>query len=133
MNKIKGQEVEEIKEAPAPAPIESATDEPQAKSGVFRNWLDSFSAKESAAQILPFAFFLAMVGMFYIANKHMAEKNIRNIEKINRELKELKWEYMTAKSELMFRSKQTEVAKMTETFGLKEALVPPQKIVVKKK
>ena len=38
---------------------------------------------------------------------------------------------MTAKSELMYKSKQSEVAKMVEEMGLKELTAPPYKIVVK--
>lgn len=94
-------------------------------------WINSALSKESAVSLLPFLLYLTFLGMLYIANKHYAEKNIRSIEKINKELKELKWEYMTTKHELMFKSKQTEVAKSTEVFGLKEAVVPPIKIVVK--
>jgi hypothetical protein len=71
--------------------------------------------------------------MLYIANKHYAEKNIRQIEKINKELKELKWEHLTAKSILMSKSKQSEVAKITKIFGLNEAVTPPTKIVIENK
>jgi hypothetical protein len=39
---------------------------------------------------------------------------------------------MTSKSELMFKSKQSEVAKMVEATGLKELSKPPYKIVVDK-
>jgi hypothetical protein len=39
---------------------------------------------------------------------------------------------MTSKSELMFKSKQSEVAKMIEAAGLKELSKPPYKIVVGK-
>lgn len=95
-------------------------------------WLNQALSKESAVKILPFLLYLTVLGMMYIANKHYAEKNIRQIEKINKELKELKWEHMTTKHELMFKSKQTELAKLTAEFGLKEAVVPPIKIVVKK-
>jgi hypothetical protein len=133
MNKYRSNEPQ-VEEELVETPIASAT--PPAKgitASAFNNWFDSFSAKDSAIKILPFILFLAAIGMFYIGNKHMAEKNIRNIEKINKDLKELKWEYMTAKSELMFKSKQTELAKVTELFGLVEATVPPQKIVLQKK
>ncbi len=95
-------------------------------------WMNATFTKDNAVKLLPFLLYLTCLGMFYIANKHYAEKNIRSIEKINKELKELKWEYMTTKHELMFKSKQTELAKTTAEFGLKEAVVPPIKIVVKK-
>jgi hypothetical protein len=61
----------------------------------------------------------------YIYNGHYAEKTIRNINKVDNELKELQYEYKTLKSEVMFRSKQSELAKAVAPLGLKELVVPP--------
>jgi hypothetical protein len=47
---------------------------------------------------------------------------------VNRELKELQYEYKTLKSEVMFRSKQSELAKTVEPIGLKELVAPPMVI-----
>ena len=49
---------------------------------------------------------------------------------VKKELKELYWEHLNTSSNLMTQSKQTEVAKLTEVFGLKESVVPPTKIEV---
>jgi hypothetical protein len=89
-----------------------------------------FFSKENVSNGLPFIFFLAMLGMLYIANHHYAEKSVRNSEKIKKELKELYWEHLNISSNLMTQSKQTEVAKLTEVFGLKESVVPPTKLEV---
>ena len=89
-----------------------------------------FFSKENVSNGLPFIFYLAMLGMFYIANHHFAEKSVRNSEKIKKELKELYWEHLNISSNLMTQSKQTEVAKLTEVFGLKESVVPPTKLEV---
>lgn len=134
MNKFK-EKVEEVEvEAPIiEEPIIEKKAKAPAKPSAFSNWLAQNMSKESALSILPFLFFLTVLGMLYIANKHYAEKNIRQIEKINKELKELKWEHLTAKSILMSKSKQSEVAKITKTFGLNEAVAPPTKIVVENK
>ena len=40
------------------------------------------------------------------------------------------WEHLNTSSNLMTQSKQTEVAKLTEVFGLKESVVPPTKLEV---
>jgi len=40
---------------------------------------------------------------------------------------------MTTKSELMFKSKQSEVAKMVTNFDLKESEKAPIKIIIEKK
>ena len=78
---------------------------------------------------LPFFLFLAVLAIVYIANGHFADNTVRNINKVNRELKELQYEYKTLKSEVMFRSKQSELAKSVEPLGLKELVVPPAILV----
>lgn len=77
---------------------------------------------------LPFILFLAVVALVYIANNHLAEKKIIRINRLSREIKELKWEYLSVKSELMFRSKLSEVSKAVEPLGLRELSTPPQRI-----
>ena len=74
---------------------------------------------------IPFFLFLAVLAVLYIYNGHYADKVVRNISKTSKELKELQYEYKTLKSEVMFRSKQSELAKAVEPFGLKELTVPP--------
>ncbi|WP_199120655.1 FtsL-like putative cell division protein [Pedobacter sp. ASV28] len=90
-------------------------------------------SKEAATDMLPYLIFLCVLGMVYIANSHMAVKNIRNIDKLSKEVKELSWEYKSLKAELMFKSKMTEVAKKVDTIGLKELIEPPKKIIVAQK
>lgn len=79
-------------------------------------------------RIIMFVLFLTLI---YIANTHYAERNMRETIVLQKELKELRWEYMTTKSELMFKSKQTEVAKLVRSQNLKELRNPPFKITVK--
>ena len=74
---------------------------------------------------IPFFLFLAFLAVIYIYNGHYADKIVRDISRTNRELKELQYEYKTLKSEVMFRSKQSELAKAVEPFGLKELMKPP--------
>ncbi len=83
---------------------------------------------ETATQALPFILFLAMLGMIYIANRNLAENNIRDIDKIGKQVKELSYDFKTTKAELAFKSTLTEVAKRADTLGIKESLQPPQKI-----
>ncbi len=97
------------------------------------NFLTQFFTKgifnsEAATRALPFVLFLVLLGMIYIGNRHLAEKNIRDIDKITKEVKELSWDYKTTKAELAFKSTLTEVAKRADTLGIKESVQPPQKI-----
>jgi hypothetical protein len=93
-------------------------------------FIEGVVSKEAATDLLPFLVFLCVLVMIYIANSHMAVKNIRDIDRLNKEVKELSWEYKSLKSDLMFKSKLTEVAKTVDTLGIKELVEPPKKIVV---
>lgn len=100
------------------------------------NFLTKFLTKgfittDEATRALPFVLYLAFLGMVYIGNRHLAEKNIRDINKITKEVHELGWQYKVTKADLAYKSILTEVAKRADTLGVKESLQPPQKIIVK--
>jgi hypothetical protein len=73
----------------------------------------------------PFFLFLSFLAVIYIYNGHYADKTVRDINILNNELDELNYEYKTLKSDVMFRSKQSELSKAVEPFGLKENTTPP--------
>ncbi|MDB5029308.1 FtsL-like putative cell division protein [Mucilaginibacter sp.] len=100
------------------------------------NFLTKFLTKgfittDDATRALPFVLFLAFLGMIYIGNRHLAEKNIRDIEKITKEVHELGWEYKITKADLAYKSTLTEVAKRVDTLGIRESIQPAQKITIK--
>src|SRR6476660_7170869 len=80
---------------------------------------------QSIVKQVPFFLFLALLAVIYIYNGHYADKTIRNINQTAKEVKELQYEYKTVKSEVMFRSKQSELAKAVEPLGLKELTIAP--------
>ena len=88
---------------------------------------------ESVVRQVPFILFLAFIAMLYIANTYYAEKTVRDINKTKDELKDLRAEYIYTKSELMFSSRQSEVAAMVADQQIKESTVPPQTITETKK
>lgn len=81
-------------------------------------------------QYLPKIFFVMVLGIIYIGNTHYAEKTVRKINQIQTEVEDLRADYTTLKSDLMFASKQSEVARKVKSFGLKESLAPPYKIII---
>ncbi len=95
-----------------------------------RLFTEGVVSKEAATDMLPYLIFLCVLGMIYIANSHMATTNMRNIDKLSKEVKELSWEYKSLKSDLMYKSKLSQVAERVDTLGLKELVEPPKKIVV---
>ena len=103
---------------------------PVPSTGLFASLLSKGTiSKETATEALPFIIFIAFLGMIYIGNRHSAENNIRSIDKLGKEVKELSWEFKTLKADLMFKSKQTEVIKRVDSLlGLKVSIKPPIKI-----
>ncbi len=92
----------------------------------------TFLTRESTAKHLPFLLFLAFIAIIYIGNSYYAEKNIRKIEKLQKQLKEMRYEYISHKSDVNYRSRQSEVANSLKNKGIKESTVPPTKIFVEK-
>ena len=74
---------------------------------------------------IPYFLFLSVLAVLYIYNGHYSDNTVKDINKTSKELKELQYEYKSLKSEVMFRSKQSELAKAVEPLGLKELVVPP--------
>ncbi|MBK7856572.1 MAG: hypothetical protein IPJ79_18250 [Bacteroidetes bacterium] len=60
-------------------------------------------------KVMPFIFFLTVLGLFYIANSYTSERTIRNIDKTAKEIKELRSEYISVKSDLMFVCRQSQL------------------------
>lgn len=77
---------------------------------------------------IPFFLFLSGLAVLYIYNGHYADKLIRKITTSERNIKELEYEYKTVKSEVIYRSKASELIKAVEPLGLKELKTPPLKL-----
>ncbi len=92
----------------------------------------SFLTRQNLVKQIPFIIFLTFLGVFYIANSYNAEKTIIEISKTKKELEELRYEFISTKSKLMFASKQSEIAYKLANSKVKESTVPPIKIVSKK-
>ncbi len=59
---------------------------------------------------LPFIYFAGILALLYIANAHQAERKVRKIHKLRDEVKELRWQYMSFRSEFLFSSSPTQLA-----------------------
>jgi hypothetical protein len=88
-------------------------------------------SRENLGRQIPFILFLTFLGILYIANSYNAEKTIIEIGRTKRQIEELRFSYITTKSELMFHSKQSAVASKLSNSGVKESLVPPVKLYIK--
>jgi hypothetical protein len=92
--------------------------------------LETYFEEGFPVQYLPKILFVLALGLLYIGNTHHAEKTVRQINNIQAEVEDLRADYTTLKADLMFASKQSEVARKVKAFGLKESLIPPFKILV---
>lgn len=110
--------------------------EPKKSSiGSYKDFLDgSLLTRGAVVRQFPFVIFLVVIAVIYIGNRYHAEKIVRQTMELQSELKELRYEAISSASELMFISKQSEVAKMVKQkgLGLEETLEPPKKIIVEK-
>ena len=75
-----------------------------------------------------FIFYLAFLGVIYIANSHYAVQTIKDIKNLQFELRKISWESNSKKSDLMFQSMESVVAQKVEHLGLVQQSTKPKKI-----
>ena len=90
-------------------------------------------ASKSVYRNLPFVYFLAALGMIYIANAHFAEKSMREIQGMQRVIEEQRWKSMSVQAELKQKSLRSEVARMVAADGLITGTEAPELIKVKQR
>lgn len=102
------------------------------KSSFFKNYLggDVFT-KDSVVKQLPFVLYVVFLLMIYISNTYIAEDMKLDIIKSTKILEEKRVEYISIKSEITTRTKQSELSKKLGVKGIKETIEPVKKIVVK--
>ncbi len=79
-----------------------------------------------------FIFFLAFLGIIYIANSHYAVKVIKEIKEKQQNLEKISWESNARKSELMYESMQSRIMEKVNNLNLKPISGKPKIIVVDK-
>lgn len=92
--------------------------------------LETYFEEGFPVQYLPKILFVMLLGLIYIGNTHYAEKTTRAIDRAQTEVEDLRADYTTLKADVMFASKQSEVARRVKELGLKESSRPPFKVVV---
>jgi hypothetical protein len=120
--------------------IEEELQEPEGtKSGYTKlvEWLKGIDLKqvftlEYALKNSAYLIFLFGLVILYIGNTHELDNTSRRIEVVKKEMKEYRWRYMSAKADLMYNCKMTEVAQAVKPLGLRTLDAPPKKIVIAK-
>lgn len=79
---------------------------------------------QSIVNNIPFILFLSLLAIAYIFNGHYSDKLVMKTTAVEKNVKELEFEYKTIKSEVIFRSKPSEIVRAVEPLGLKELKEP---------
>ena len=92
----------------------------------------SFLTREKLLGNMPFILFCAGLMITYIAYGYHTERIVRDLDRTDAELKELRSEYITVRSRLERTEQQSQVAAGIGELGLRESRVPPVKLEVEK-
>lgn len=92
----------------------------------------SFLTRKKFVRAIPFILFLMFLGILYITNIFQVEKTKRQLDDLEEELRELRYEYISSRSKLMFESKPSAVSDKLAETGIKESLTPPIKVQIDK-
>lgn len=91
-----------------------------------------FNAVKWIYQYLMFVGFLMVLGLLYIANVHSVERKLRQAKSLKEEIKELNYNYMQIKNEIVHKGTQTQIAERVKSAGLKTDGSDLNKIMVDK-
>jgi len=87
-----------------------------------------FAMRNAPLAILVFFWILVA-----IANNYTAQRKAKQIDRAKTEIKDLRDEYISTKSQLMYSTKMSEVARQLQSRGIKEPVRPPFKLYISQK
>jgi hypothetical protein len=90
----------------------------------------TFLTKGKFRRATPFIIFMMILGVIYITNIFRVERTKRQIDNLEEDLRELRYEYITSRSKLMNESKPSELVIKLKGTGIGETLDPPKKLVI---
>jgi cell division protein FtsL len=93
--------------------------------------IEEVSTRDLLMQILPYIIIILLFALPYIRLTHTTENTIRRIEKLKKELKDKRSEYITLKSEVMIESTESKLEKRLEHKGLKSMDKAPYQLKIK--
>jgi len=78
----------------------------------------------------PFVLFLGFLTILYIANAHYAEKKVRQIQGLQKEIKDYSRQYNEISSAVMNESKLSQIGRNVKDMGLRKTARGLKKVVV---
>jgi len=78
-----------------------------------------------------FIIFLTALALFMITSSHQIDQKVQNIAELNKEMRELRSQFVATRSDLMKLKMESTISKRLEENGLYTSQTPPKKINVK--
>ena len=85
-----------------------------------------FLSKKETQEHLPFILFVVLLIIINITLYYNAEHLARNIDRAEKDLYQLRVEYITTKSELMDKYKRSTIENTVKNMGLQSSLIAPK-------
>lgn len=102
-----------------------------------KNFKQKIATEKASASLviknLPFVLFITFLLVMYIASAHSAEKKLRQIQNAQKEVKTLRWEYMSLQSDYMQQTKRSEIVRVASDINLSVPRHQIKKIIIPKK
>lgn len=108
----------------------STQETPEQEQRVRSDWktlLDKVSYSAIVSNV-PYLTFVVVLCIIYISNNKRAVETQRELNSLTDTLKELRWEYLDAKSQMMYAQMEIEVIRNAADIGLKPMLRPAFRI-----
>jgi hypothetical protein len=90
----------------------------------------TFLTREKVLANMPFLLFVAGLMLAYIGYGYWTERTVRDLDSTSSDLKEMRSEYITVRSQLERAERQSQVADDIAGLGLRESRVPPKRLPV---
>lgn len=102
------------------------------KNNIYDILKGKFLINEDAFKNWRFIIFLSLLALIMISSAHSADRKVHQIAKLNKEVKELRSEFVDTRSRLMKVKMESKVVDQMEKMGLKPSTNPPHKIIIGK-
>lgn len=102
------------------------------KNNIYDILKGKFLINEDAFKNWRFIIFLSLLALIMISSAHSADRKVREITKLNNDVKELRSEFVDTRSRLMKVKMESKVVGQMQKKGLKPSTNPPQKIIIGK-
>jgi hypothetical protein len=92
----------------------------------------TFLGRDGVVRHMPFLMFLVLIAIAYISYGYKAESTVKRMYDLESEVKDLKAQDLTLKTDLEQVKQQSHVAEAIKELGLKESMEQPYKIQLEK-